>query len=255
MIVLFIGDIVGRPGRKIVREQLPLLKKEYSIDVVIANGENAAGGFGITGKIFDEIISAGVDIVTSGNHIWDKKEIYNIIDQQQRLLRPLNYPPKAPGRGYNIYPLQKGENIAVMNLLGRAFMGNVDCPFRTFSENIDNIRKITKYIIVDFHAEATAEKKAFLFHADGKVSAVLGTHTHIQTNDALITEKGTLYMTDAGMSGVHNSVIGMEAKGVLKSFLTGLPQRFTVATGEARINGILMEIDKEGKATEFKVLC
>jgi len=250
--ILFIGDIVGRPGRKVVRENLGSLKKEYSLDFVIANGENSAGGFGVTDKIFRELREMGIDVVTSGNHIWDKKEVYQVIDQEDRLLRPLNYPPKAPGRGYGIYNVSGKGNIGVMNLSGRIFMAPNDCPFRVFDDWIDKIRKVTPIIIIDFHAEATSEKKAFSYYADGKVTAILGTHTHVATADAQVSEKGTAYISDVGMTGVQDSVIGVEKEAIIAKFISGLPQRFEVAEGNPEIRAVFIETNQEGKVEDFK---
>lgn len=247
MRIFFIGDLVGKPGRRIVKEKLKNLVDEYKIDLVIANGENAAGGFGLTEKIKDEILDCGVDIITSGNHIWDKKEIYDFIDSEPRLLRPQNYPPDVPGKGFYIYSTKNKEKIAIINLLGRTFMEALDCPFRAFQSIIKDIREETHNIIVDFHAEATSEKKSFLFFADGLVSAIMGTHTHVQTADAIISSKGTAYITDVGMTGVQHSVIGMRPKEILEKFIQGLPTRFQVASGDSYINAVIIELDQKGK--------
>ncbi len=251
---LFIGDIVGRPGRSVVQENLRSLKKEYSLDLIVANGENAAGGFGVTDKVYQELREMGIDVITSGNHIWDKKEVYQVIDQEDRLLRPLNFPPKAPGRGYGIYNVSGKGNIGVINLSGRVFMAPSDCPFRTFDDTIERIRKVTPYVIVDFHAEATSEKKAFLHYTDGRVTAVLGTHTHVQTADAQITAKGTAYISDVGMTGVQDSVIGVEPEAIINRFITGLPQRFEVAKGTPEIRAVFLEANAQGKATTFETI-
>lgn len=254
MRILFIGDIVGKPGRQIVRDKLSYLKKQYSLDFVVANGENSAGGFGITDKIYRELREMGIDVITSGNHIWDKKEVYQVIDQEDRLLRPLNYPPKAPGRGYGIYNVSGKGNIGVINLEGRVFMNPLDCPFRTFDGIIEKIRKVTPIIIIDFHAEATSEKRAFLHYADGRATAVLGTHTHVTTADQQVTEKGTAYISDVGMTGVQDSVIGVEAETIIARFVTGLPQRFEVAKGTPEIRAVFIEANPEGKAEDFQII-
>ncbi len=252
--ILFLGDIVGKPGRKIIAEKLDGLKKEYKTDIVVGNGENAAGGFGLTEKIYQELRELGIEVITSGNHIWDKKEIYQIIDQEDRLLRPLNYSPKAPGRGFGIFNVKGRGNIGVINLTGRVFMGPADCPFRVFDDVIERIRKITPVILVDFHAEATSEKKAFLHYVDGRVAAVLGTHTHISTADSQITSAGTAYITDVGMTGVQDSVLGVEPRTIISRFLTGLPQRFEVARGTGEIRGVFLEVNGEGQTEKMKVI-
>ncbi len=252
--ILFLGDIVGKPGRKVIAEKLDGLKKKYKTDIVVANGENAAGGFGITGKVYQELRELGIEVITSGNHIWDKKEIYQVIDQEDRLLRPLNYSPKAPGRGYGIFNVKGKNNIGIINLSGRVFMGPADCPFRVFDDVIESIRKITPVILVDFHAEATSEKRAFLHYADGRAAAILGTHTHISTADSQITPAGTAYITDVGMTGVQNSVLGVEPQAIISRFLTGLPQRFEVASGDGEIRGVFLEVNGVGQTEKMEVI-
>ena len=244
-----IGDIIGRPGRQALKAILPGLRRELDIDFVIANGENTAGGFGITSDTAYELLDNGVDLLTSGNHIWDQKEIIPYMDEGLPLIRPANY-PNAPGRGYLIY-----DGIMVLNLMGRVFMPALDCPFRTADAILDEVAESEnpKVIIVDFHAEATSEKQGMGWYLDGRVSAVLGTHTHVGTVDAKILPKGTAYLSDVGMTGPVNSVIGSNVGDVLERFLTGLPQRLNVATGPSILNSALMDIDPEtGKATSIQ---
>lgn len=249
MKVLIIGDIMGRPGRDAVSEFLSRKKNEY--DFIIANGENAAAGFGITPKIAEEFFDMGVDVITSGNHIWDKKEIYQYLDENNNILRPLNYPKGVPGYGYVIKTTKKGEKIAVINIQGRVFMPEVDSPFDRIEEVLGDIRKETSNIVVDFHAEASSEKVAMGWYLDGRVSMVYGTHTHIQTADDRIFEKGTGFISDAGMTGAHDSIIGMSIETVLPKFLNSLPSRFEVATGNVKVNGVEIVIDKNGLCKEL----
>ena len=249
MKVLIIGDVMGKPGRDAMKEFLDKKKNDY--DFVIVNGENAAAGFGITPQIADECFELGVDVITSGNHIWDKKELYPYLDENRNILRPLNYPKGVPGFGYTIKENGKGEKIAVINIQGRVFMPEVDSPFQRIEEAIEEIKKETKNIIVDFHAEATSEKLAMGWYLDGRVSAVYGTHTHVQTADERILEKGTGFINDVGMTGSHDSIIGMTIETVLPKFLTSLPSRFEVATGNVKVNGIELHIDKEGSCKEI----
>ncbi|MEW6607303.1 MAG: TIGR00282 family metallophosphoesterase [bacterium] len=247
MRVLVIGDIVGKKGRQVIKALLPNIKQEYQIDLCVANGENLAGGFGLTQKTANEVFTAGVDVLTSGNHVWSKKEIYEIIENEN-ILRPLNYPTGVPGRGYNLYKVQN-DLLCVINLAGRVFIDELDCPFRVVLPEITKIREKTKNIIVDMHAEATSEKVAMGWYLDGKVSAVIGTHTHVQTADERILPEGTAYITDAGMTGPRDSIIGIKKEIVLKKFLTQIPLRFEVAKGIGQIGGVLVEIDTStGKA-------
>lgn len=250
MKVLVVGDVMGKVGRNVLKDFLDKKKNEY--DCIIVNGENSAGGFGITSKIAEEFFSWGVDFITSGNHIWDKKEIYEYLDKEERLLRPLNYPKGVPGSGYHMLTCKTGEKVAVINLQGRVFMPDIDCPFRSTDEVINEIRKETKNIIVDFHAEASSEKLALGYYLDGKVSLVYGTHTHIQTADERILPAGTAYLTDAGMTGAHDSIIGMSVDTVLPKFLNALPSRFEVATGDPRMNGLELEIGQDGMAIDIR---
>ncbi len=239
--VLFIGDIVGRQGRKAVQRILPGLKQEFQIDLTIANCENAAGGFGLTKKLADELTEAGIDVMTSGNHIWDRREIVPYLDSLPNVLRPLNYPPGVPGRGRAIYEVTGGRRICVVNLMGRVFMRAIDCPFRTIDTLLNQIENMCT--IVDMHAEATSEKIAMGWYLDGRVSAVLGSHTHVQTADERILPGGTAYITDAGMTGPFDSVIGIEKKAIIERFLTGIPSRFDAATQDVRFCGVVVSID------------
>jgi metallophosphoesterase (TIGR00282 family) len=255
MKVLFIGDIVGKVGRITTKALLPNVVSRYKVDLVIANGENAAGGFGITDKIADEILGCGVHIITTGNHVWDKKEFISQISKEDRILRPLNYPPGVPGCGSILFTLHNGEKVAVINISGRVFMSNIDCPFRTGKEEVEKLSSLTKMIIIDFHAEATSEKIAFGYFMDGKVSAVIGTHTHVQTADEKILPGGTAYITDVGMTGPCNSIIGIEKEQIIHRFLTNIPVRFETARGEGIFSAIVIEIDKKtGKSTALQRL-
>ncbi|MGQ9615808.1 MAG: TIGR00282 family metallophosphoesterase [Spirochaetota bacterium] len=250
--VVLIGDIIGEPGRKALFLSLSGLIKERRVDFVIANGENAAGGFGITGNIAGKLLSYGVDCITTGNHIWRNKEIFKFIDENSRLLRPANYPNGTPGRGWTV--LEKdGMKLGVLNLLGRVYMEPLECPFRTARREISQIRKITKNIIVDFHGEATSEKVAMGWYLNGQVSAVIGTHTHVQTADERILPGGTAYITDAGMTGPFDSVIGMDTDKALHKFVTLMPIKFTVAENDIRLNGVFVSIDVEtGKSVNVE---
>jgi len=258
--ILFIGDIVGQPGRQAIRQLLPGLRERHALDFVIANGENSAGGNGITPGTAGEIFSAGVDAITSGDHLWDQKEVMDLLASEGRFLRPLNYPPGTPGRGSAIFEVQslksKGQSpilIAVVNAQGRTFMPPLENPFLLAAEEVKKLRQQTKIIFVDFHAEATSEKIAFARMLDGQVSAVVGTHTHVQTADEQIFPGGTAYLTDAGFTGPHEGVLGREIEPVLKRFLTGMPQRFEVAKNHILLNGAVIEIDAaSGKALNIQ---
>jgi len=240
-----IGDVVGRPGRQILKELLPCVRREYGVDLVIANGENAAGGRGLTLATADELLSWGVDVITSGNHIWDQKGIVPLLDSALPILRPLNYPPGVPGRGY-----LKKDNILIVNLIGRVFMGNFDCPFRAADQLLNSLTDVAPIVVVDFHAEATSEKAALGWYLDGRASAVLGTHTHVGTVDTRILPKGTAYVTDVGMTAAWDSVIGDAVQNVLTRFMTQMPVHLDVATGRMVFNSVLVEIDESsGKAT------
>jgi metallophosphoesterase (TIGR00282 family) len=225
-----IGDICGQPGRRTASHFIPILKERHNLDLIIANGENSAGGVGITEKVFDELLSMGIDIITTGNHVWDKKEVFNFIDNDNSLIRPANYPPGTPGKGYHILSIQN-RKIGVINLLGRVFMPEIDCPFRTADQILAEIKDVCDIIIVDFHAEATSEKLALAWYLDGKVSCIAGTHTHVQTADERIFPKGTAYISDIGMVGTWNSILGVDKEPVVRKFLTGLPTKFNVAIG------------------------
>ena len=248
MNLLFIGDIVGSPGRQAIKDLLPGLVKEYNLDFVVANAENAAGGSGITPKVAQELFAAGVDVLTSGDHIWKKRDVFEIIDQEERILRPLNFPGQAPGRGFGIFK-KKNKAIGVINVQGRVFMEALECPFRAAGKAQEELAKETKVILLDIHAEATSEKIALGWYLDGLVSAVVGTHTHIQTADERILPGGTAYITDAGMTGPYDSVIGRQTQDVLQRFLTAVPTRFEVATENVQLHGVLLDIDQDsGKA-------
>jgi len=248
-----VGDIVGSPGRKAIRGLLRKVIDDHGIEFTIANGENAAGGMGITPVIASEILGQGVDVLTSGNHIWAKKEIIPFLDEEHRILRPANYPSQVPGRGSGLFQLNHGEKIGVINLEGRVFMKHLDCPFRTGEKEVERLRKETPNIVVDFHAEATSEKMAMGWFLNGGVSAVLGTHTHIQTSDEKILSEGTAYITDVGMTGPLDSVIGIRKQVALDRLLTQIPWKFDVATGEVELQGVIIEIDqKTGKSESIQ---
>jgi metallophosphoesterase (TIGR00282 family) len=246
MKVLFLGDVVGAPGRRAVEELLPRVVDRYLIDLVLANGENAAGGIGITPLVADQLLSLGIDLITSGNHIWKHKEIIPYLEETDRLLRPANYPPETPGRGFTVLETAAGEPAAVLNLEGRVFMNPLECPFRTADQVLRSLPPEVKVILVDMHAEATSEKLAMGWYLDGRVSAVVGTHTHVQTADERILPGGTGYITDAGMTGPADSVIGMKREIILERFLSGLPQPFKVATANIQLQGLLLKIDSQG---------
>jgi 2',3'-cyclic-nucleotide 2'-phosphodiesterase len=242
--ILFIGDIVGSPGRKVIKENLLKLKRERNIDYCIANGENAAAGSGITYVIAQELYKAGVDFITMGNHTWSKKEIFNFIDSEDKIIRPANFAPGLPGKGFSIQNTSFGK-IGIVNLMGRVYMDLVDCPFRIADQILGDIKKETQIIIVDFHAEATSEKIAFANYLDGRVSVVLGTHTHVQTADERILECGTGYITDVGMTGPYDGVIGVQKDIIIERFKNGLPAKFEVATGRTQFNGVVLEIEEK----------
>ncbi len=249
MKILFVGDIVGKPGRRAIRELLPEIISERQIDFVIANCENAAAGFGVTRDIVEELYSSQINVLTSGNHIWDKKEIREFAEDYETLLRPANYPNGSPGWGSVVMPNLSGIHIGVINLMGRVFMKPLECPFRTAEREIEKIKNRAKIIIIDFHAEATSEKEAIGWFLDGRVSAVLGTHTHVQTADETILPGGTAYITDVGMTGPFNSIIGIRKDDILERFLTQVPNRFDVAKDDVRLQGVIVDIDgKSGRA-------
>jgi metallophosphoesterase (TIGR00282 family) len=245
MRILFIGDIVGKAGRQAIEGVLGKLTSDYRIDFTIANGENAAGGMGITPAIAIDFLNQGVDVLTSGNHIWAKKEIFSFLDEESRLLRAANYPPNVPGRGAGVFHTRDGQKVGVLNLEGRVFMKHLDCPFRVGEKEVALLKEQTNRIIVDFHAEATSEKMAMGWFLNGKVSAVLGTHTHVQTCDERILDEGTAYITDVGMTGPLDSVIGIRKQVALERLLTQIPWKFDVATEGIMLQGVIVEVDPE----------
>jgi 2',3'-cyclic-nucleotide 2'-phosphodiesterase len=241
--LLFIGDIFGRVGRDLVRAAVPRLVERHEIDLVIANAENSAGGFGITRETGEEILAAGVDVMTSGNHVWDKKEALSYIALEPRLLRPLNYPAGVPGAGSYVARTARGDEVAIVNLMGRVFMLNIDDPFSLGRREVERLRARTPVVFVDFHAEATSEKIAMGWHLDGVATAVIGTHTHVQTADEQVLPRGTAYLTDVGMTGPHDGIIGVEREPVIARFLNGLPARFESAGGAARLHAVVINAD------------
>ena len=250
--ILFLGDIIGRPGRQAMKRYLPSLIKKYSSSLVIANGENAAGGIGITAKVGQELLSH-VHVLTSGNHVWDKREAIAYLEKEPRLLRPANYPPQNPGKGTHIFKDEKGAAVGILNLQGRVFMEPLDCPFRVADEDVKKLKAITPIIVVDFHAEATSEKQAMGWHLDGRVSAVIGTHTHVPTADERILPNGTAFITDVGMVGGYNSVIGIRRDLALNRFLTSRPQRFEPGKEGVLLTAVSIEVDtKSGKALSIQ---
>ncbi len=250
MKILCVGDIVGRPGRDALEALLPGLKREFSIDCTVANGENSAGGAGITSRIAEELFSLGCDVLTLGDHVWDKGEIAPFLNEHKNIIRPANFPAEAPGKGWCLFDTPAGEKIGVINLLGRVFMRyNVNCPFRELKKLVEEMRKHTPNIVVDMHAEATSEKVAIGLFIDGQVSAVVGTHTHVPTADETILSRGTAYITDMGMTGPHDSVIGQNKEAIIKRFIQVVPTKFEVATEDVRLNGVVVDIDAmTGKA-------
>ncbi len=244
MRILVVGDITGKPGRRILKDTLPRLRRDHGVAFVIANGENAAAGAGITAEIAEEILAAGVDVITGGNHIWHQRSSYELLDSHARILRPLNFPPGVPGRGVTVAEAGNGTRVAVMSLQGRVFMQELDDPFRAAREEAERLRAQTPVIIIDFHAEATSEKIALGWHLDGHVTAIVGTHTHVQTADERILPGGTAYITDVGMTGPRDGVIGMDREIILERFLTQLPARFEVAKGPAQLNAVLVDADE-----------
>ncbi|MDY6856792.1 MAG: TIGR00282 family metallophosphoesterase [Thermodesulfobacteriota bacterium] len=255
MKILFIGDIVGKPGRRAVLKLLAYIKNSYQIDFVIANAENASGGFGVTRDVLRELFDYGIDILTSGNHIWDKGEIIPKLDEEKYLLRPANYPIENPGTGSAIFQTEAGENIGVLNLLGRVFMNSIDCPFKTAIKEVKKLKAKTNVIVIDIHAEATSEKMALGWFFDGKVSAIIGTHTHIQTADERVLPEGTAYITDVGMTGAMDSVIGMNKDIIIERFFTQRPHKFKVAKRDIQLNAVIIDINpKTGKSNSIQRL-
>ena len=256
MKLLFIGDIAARPGRDLVRRGLHALVKTHQIDLVVANAENAAGGSGITREIAHELFKAGIHVLTSGNHIWDKREVRDFIDREPRLIRPANYPAGAPGSGSCVAEASGGVAVAVVNIMGRVFMASLDDPFVAVTNHIELARRAgAKIIVVDFHAEATSEKLAMGWYLDGQVTAVVGTHTHVQTADERILPGGTAYLTDVGMTGPHDGIIGMERTAVIARFTTGLPARLEPASGDPRLHAAVITADQAtGRANAIERL-
>lgn len=253
MKVLFIGDIMGEPGRRIIGKLMPKIVADQQIDLVIGNGENVAGGFGITAELASELFDMGIAVLTLGNHAWDKKEIVDHIQREPRLLRPANYPDGVPGRGSLVTETAGGDRVAVLQLMGRVFMPSLDCPFQTAKRELAELKKQASAIIVDMHAEATSEKMAMGHFLDGQVTAVVGTHTHVQTADEQILANGTAYITDIGMTGPLHSVIGIRKELVIEKFLTQMPRRFEVAPGPAVFCAVLIELDAAlGKAVSIQ---
>lgn len=245
MRLLFLGDVVGKPGRRLVRHALPELRETLALDLVIANAENASGGLGVTPKSAQNLLNSGVDMLTSGNHVWRYKDIYSYLEQETRMLRPGNYPEGAPGAGARVYTTAGGVKYAVLNLLGRTYMQPVDCPFKMADTLLAELPEDVKIRIVDFHAEATSEKIALAYYLDGKVSAVVGTHTHVQTNDARVLENGAAAITDVGMCGIMHSILGMDVDIIVDKFVNGLPKRFDLAKkGPTALHGALMDFDE-----------
>ncbi len=253
--IMFVGDVVGKPGRSILARALARLRKTDPADLVVVNGENCAGGAGLTPQTVDEIFVAGADVVTSGNHVWDRKEILPRLESDPRIIRPANYPPPAPGTGRCRVKAADGTPVVVMNLMGRVFMGGVDDPFRAVDVELGEVDPTDRVIVVDFHAEATSEKIAFGRYLDGRVSAVFGTHTHVPTADATILPGGTAYISDVGMTGPYDSVIGVNTENVLERFLTQRPVRYSTADGDRRFCGVMIEVDREsGRAESIRRL-
>lgn len=250
--ILFIGDIVGRPGRQIIKQVLRELVDSAEIDLVIANGENAAGGFGISTEVSRELFSAGIDLITLGNHTWDNREINKLLEEEDRVIRPANYPEGTPGAGFAIVESAQGVLVGVINLMGQVFLDPLGCPFRTADSCLNQIKRKTKLIVVDMHAEATSEKQALGWYLDGRVTAVVGTHTHITTADQRILPQGTGYITDVGMTGPVNSVLGIKPELILQKFLTKRPVRFEVAGGPVELNAVLIEADEYGLAHKIE---
>lgn len=244
MKLLVIGDVVGRPGRNMVRDHVKSIRRERGIDLVVANVENAAAGFGLTADIAEEFFSWGVDVLTSGNHIYDKKEIIEYIAQTARLLRPANYPPQSPGSGLFLGRTSKGIPCAVINLQGRIFMPPSDCPFQTVDSLLEKIPAEIKVRVVDMHGEATSEKQAMGWYLDGKVSAVVGTHTHVPTADECVLPQGTAFLCDIGMTGPYDSVIGVEKELIIQKFIDQMPRRFETASGDPRLRAVLIDVDE-----------
>jgi metallophosphoesterase (TIGR00282 family) len=251
--ILFIGDIVGSPGRSAISRELHRLVDRHAVDLVVANGENAAGGFGITPDTAAELYRQGIHVLTSGNHIWDKKDNSGFLDREDRIIRPLNYPPGTPGRGSTVLETPAGIKVGVLNLEGRVYMKNLDCPFRCADAELELLKRQTDIILVDFHAETTSEKASLGWYLDGRVSAVVGTHTHVQTADERILPNGTAYITDVGMTGSFDSVIGVDKHQAIQRFLTQQPVKFDIPKKDLRINAVVIGVEvKTGKAVSIE---
>ena len=253
MRILFIGDIVGGAGKKIALQQLPNLLEKHKVDFTIANGENCTSGFGMNKSSFDQLIACGIDAFTMGNHTWDNKDIFRFINDEPRIVRPANIPDIMPGRGYGFFDVN-GEKLAIINLLGQVYMTPLNNPFATVDQILPEILKQTHNVFLDFHAEVTSEKVAMGWYLDGRVSAIVGTHTHIQTNDARILPRGSAYLTDAGMTGPRDSVLGVDTDIIIQRFRSGHSERFQVAEGDLQFNGVLIDIDTDGKATNIETI-
>ncbi|MEE2658100.1 MAG: TIGR00282 family metallophosphoesterase [Candidatus Latescibacterota bacterium] len=255
MRILFVADIYARPGRRAAAEMIPQLLRMRAVDFCVANGENAAGGFGLTENVARKFFAYGVDVITTGNHVWHRADFVRHLAEQERVLRPFNYPEAAPGKGSTVAQSRNGTAVAVINLQGRTFMQDIDCPFRTGQAEIERLKQETPVVFVDFHAEATAEKSALAYHVDGLASAVIGTHTHVQTADEKILARGTAFLTDAGMTGVHDSVIGTRPRIAIGRFLDQVPTRFKPACGNPTFCGALVDVDEtSGRATAIERL-
>ena len=255
MNILLIGDIVGRPGRRAVQAVLPRLQEAHGIALTIANAENAAHGFGITGDVVQEILAAGVDVITTGNHVWNKKEAERLVVEEPRVLRPANFPPGTPGAGSGVYQAAGGQAVGVLNLCGRIFMAPLDCPFRAARAEVEQLRQATPIVLVDMHAEATSEKLAMVWHLDGQASAVVGTHTHVPTADARVTAAGTAAITDVGMTGPRDSILGIEPQTVVRRFLRSMPERFDPAPGPVVLSAVLIDVDEaNGRARGIELI-
>lgn len=255
MRILFVGDVVGSPGRRIVKDRLADIVEQQKIDLAIVNCENAASGFGITPRLAEELFAAGAEVLSGGNHIWDRKEIFDYFPQQPRLLRPANFPEGLPGSGLYVGTARSGAGYAVLNLQGRTFMAPLDCPFRAAERELARIPRDVKVIVVDMHAETTSEKQAMGWFLDGKVSAVVGTHTHVATADAHVLPNGTAFITDVGMTGPHDSIIGMTKEPIIERFLNSLPARFEVAEGDVQMHTVLIDVDEAtGRARSIERL-
>jgi 2',3'-cyclic-nucleotide 2'-phosphodiesterase len=255
MLILFVGDIVGSPGRRILKDHLADIVEQRKIDLAIVNCENAASGFGITPRLADELFAAGADVLTGGNHIWDRKELMEYFPHQPRLLRPANFPEGLPGSGLYIGSTRNSVQYAVLNLQGRTFMAPIDCPFRAAEHELAHTPAEVKVIVVDMHAETTSEKQAMGWFLDGKVSAVVGTHTHVATSDAHVLPNGTAFITDVGMTGPHDSIIGMAKDTIIQRFLNSLPAHFEVAEGDVQMHAVLIDVDEtSGRARSIEPL-